>query len=318
MQQLVKELQELRDQYNNFLYFLPEALLEVDILNVRLSYMNRMAYIVFGYAEDDFAKGIPLPALFADHEYERAVGIIKGYALTSIEQRQEYIRSGKQELFEFVMRRKDGTTFSAEAQASFVLDKAGVPHALRTLIRDITERKRAASSRSQVTAAEARAKAAELLNDQLKEELRQRRRLEDELRHKEKRYAALLAIMPAPALLVRRDGTCSLLSGQIFQKEQSVASSPDLTEIIPTALIDRLWQHVAPTTKNNSHQTFHFVLNAPASPSHFEARFIAIDTEEMVLLFRRLPHDSTAQQSDYFVVKNASPEFLQLIATTNL
>lgn len=37
MQPLVKELQELRDQYNKFLYFLPEALLEVDILSSSLS-----------------------------------------------------------------------------------------------------------------------------------------------------------------------------------------------------------------------------------------------------------------------------------------
>jgi len=48
----------------------------------------------------------------------------------------------EQKLYEFAMRRKDGSIFQAETQTSFVLDgKNGRPTGLRTLIRNITERK---------------------------------------------------------------------------------------------------------------------------------------------------------------------------------
>ena len=42
--QLINELAELRQQFNSFLYSLPDALIEVDILTSRLTRMNRAAY----------------------------------------------------------------------------------------------------------------------------------------------------------------------------------------------------------------------------------------------------------------------------------
>lgn len=142
--QLLKDLQGLRNEFNDFLYYLPDALLEVDLHSRRLTYMNRMAGILFGYSEDDFSSGIPLTQLFEDDEFERAVGIIKGYVARSFDEKTEYTRSGRTELFEFAMRRKDGSVFPAETQTSFVLDQSHVPIAMRTIVRDISERKRAA------------------------------------------------------------------------------------------------------------------------------------------------------------------------------
>lgn len=143
IEQLLKDLQGLRNEFNDFLYYLPDALLEVDLLSRRLTYMNRMANILFGYSEEDFSSGIALVQLFDDKEFERAVSIIKSYVAASLEQKAEYTRSGRTDLYEFMMRRKNGSRFPAETQTSFVLDKNHIPVAMRTIVRDISERKRA-------------------------------------------------------------------------------------------------------------------------------------------------------------------------------
>ena len=148
IEQLLKDLQGLRNEFNDFLYYLPDALLEVDLLSRRLTYMNRMAYILFGYAEEDFSSGIALAQMFEGEEFERAVGIITGYVAKSLEQKVEYVRSGRTDLYEFLMRRKDGSVFPAETQTSFVLDKNHLPVAMRTIVRDITDRKEAQAARA--------------------------------------------------------------------------------------------------------------------------------------------------------------------------
>jgi len=142
-EQALKELQELRQQFNDFLYFLPDALLEIDLLAPRLTYMNRLACILFGYTETEFAAGIKISSLFAEGEFERAVRIITGYVGDSLSRKVAYARSGKQDIYEFLMRRKDGSVFHAETQTSFVLREDRIPIRMRTLIRDVTARKQA-------------------------------------------------------------------------------------------------------------------------------------------------------------------------------
>jgi PAS domain S-box-containing protein len=148
IEQLLKDLQGLRNEFNDFLYYLPDALLEVDLHSRRLTYMNRMANILFGYSEEDFSSGVAITQLFDEGEYDRAVAIITGYVAKSLEQKSEYVRSGRTELYEFTMRRKDGGVFPAETQTSFVLDRNHVPLALRTIVRDISDRKRAEASQT--------------------------------------------------------------------------------------------------------------------------------------------------------------------------
>lgn len=147
IEQLLKDLQGLRDEFNDFLYYLPDALLEVDITTRQLTYMNRMAHILFAYSEEDFSRGIEIPQLFAGMEYEHAVAIIQSYISKSLEEKVEYARSGRTDLYEFQMRRKDGSTFPAETQTSFVLNKNYIPIAMRTIVRDITDRKHAEAAR---------------------------------------------------------------------------------------------------------------------------------------------------------------------------
>ena len=145
-EELVSQLQQLQQQFDEFAYHLPDALIEVDILSGRLTYMNHTSHLLFRSTESDFAQGIEIRQLFAESEYERAVEIVNGYIVESKNSKIPYKSSGEQKLYEFLMRRKDGSIFSAETQTAFVLGKDGTPIKMRTIIRDITERKQAEES----------------------------------------------------------------------------------------------------------------------------------------------------------------------------
>jgi len=129
-----RELEEFR-------WNLPDAFIEGDLQSFRVVYMNRMALIVFGFTEDDLRAGISAAQVFASDEIPRVVQTVNGFTARSRASGEPYERSGTQDLFEQHFRRKDGTTFWGETQTSFVLDERGVPHRLRTLVRDITERR---------------------------------------------------------------------------------------------------------------------------------------------------------------------------------
>lgn len=167
MDPLVKELQSLRDQFNDFLSYLPEALLEIDLVAPQFTYMNRMAQILFDYIEADFARGLETPQLFAEQKYNCAMAIITSNVTESRSQQREYLRAGRQDIYKFLMRKKDGIIFPAETQTSFALDKDGIPVGMRTLVRDVTDRKQAKEERLRAMAAETRAQTAEALHREL-------------------------------------------------------------------------------------------------------------------------------------------------------
>lgn len=141
------ELQRVRAEFEDFRRHLPDALVEGDLTTQTVTFMNRMALILFGYSEADVAAGIPGGDLFAPAELKQAVALIQRYVAKSRETQTPYERSGLQELYEQELRRKDGATFWAETQTSFVLDERGVPQRMRTLIRDITARRKAEQER---------------------------------------------------------------------------------------------------------------------------------------------------------------------------
>jgi len=141
----VEELRQanarLRKQFDEFIDQLPDALVESDVRGRRAIYMNRMARLLFGYGDDDLAEGIPGDALFAPGEVERAWPILGRYVDESLGGGPAYARTGRQELYEFRMRKKDGTIFVAETQSSFVLDEQGRPVRMRSIVRDVTARR---------------------------------------------------------------------------------------------------------------------------------------------------------------------------------
>jgi PAS domain S-box-containing protein len=137
------ELVELQSKYDELRYYLPDALLEIDLLNTRLLYMNQMAYSLFGYTPEEFARGIHPQQLFAESEFARATAIVQSYTSESRRTQKPYMRTSHQILYEFTMRKKNGDEFLAETQSSFILDRNEIPIAMRTIIRDATDRKKA-------------------------------------------------------------------------------------------------------------------------------------------------------------------------------
>jgi len=138
---LRQELAALRHELDDLRLNLPDAFVEGDLASDRVTFMNRVACQVFRCTPEQVAT-LHARDICGDGEYERAQRemremLERGYA----EGGGVYKRSGHQDLREFVMRRRDGTTFPAETQSSIMLDVTGRAHGVRTLVRDITARK---------------------------------------------------------------------------------------------------------------------------------------------------------------------------------
>ena len=140
-EELLRENADLRGQLDDFLFHLPDALVESDLVVEQVLFMNRMAQVLFGYSTEDVARGVPGFVLFADEEIPRVRAILASYVGRNLAGGLPYERTGRQDLYELRMRRKDGTLFVAETQSSFVLDEKGVPRRMRSIIRDVSKRK---------------------------------------------------------------------------------------------------------------------------------------------------------------------------------
>ena len=137
----LREIDDLKAQLRELLDHLPDAFVETEIASQRVVYLNRMAQHLFGYDAQDVAEGIPGSALFAESELEEVQRALARYLAPSIEKGIRYVKSGRQELLEFQMRRKDGSIFAAETQSSFLLDPSGIPRKMRSIVRDVSARR---------------------------------------------------------------------------------------------------------------------------------------------------------------------------------
>ena len=100
-------------------------------LDGRIVAANQKAVWLSGFPEEELLGRSFLDAA-APEERERAAGVFE--ALLSGEVKEPYERIG---------RRKDGSELIIEIDASLVRDRAGRPHHVQSVVRDITERKRA-------------------------------------------------------------------------------------------------------------------------------------------------------------------------------
>ena len=122
--------------------FLPGALIEIDLSSRLVIYMNRIAFSLFEHTQADIESGLPLRNIFfTESEYERSIRVAESFGLDNYQNRTAYTRYEKQDLYDFMMKRKDGSQFYAECQGSFVLDDDLVPIGARIYIRDLSEQR---------------------------------------------------------------------------------------------------------------------------------------------------------------------------------
>lgn len=129
------------EQLEGFLASIPNGLLEVDLATFRITMLNDYARTHLGYDGADLERGIIAVQIVREDFIPQILQLHSQLAGESMVNRTPYQRAERQNSFEVVLRRKDGTTFTAQAEASYVLDAAEVPIGARYFFRDITERK---------------------------------------------------------------------------------------------------------------------------------------------------------------------------------
>jgi PAS domain S-box-containing protein len=134
------EYEALRREYHDFRYHLPDALIEVDLDSLQVLSLNRQAEILFGFSPRDVEAGLNGSALMAPEEFPRAIAILAQYVAESRAGGAPYVRGGRQNIYQQMLRRKDGSTFLGETQTSFVLDARGVPVRMFSIIREVPAR----------------------------------------------------------------------------------------------------------------------------------------------------------------------------------
>jgi PAS domain S-box-containing protein len=112
----------------------------MDLPDLRVTYMNQLARIALGYDEDDIEAGLTADRFVDADEQQRLTGLLMQLAGSSLEFGTPYERTTTPDLMYFDVYRKDGSRFPVESQASFVLDAAGIPTAIRIIVRDLTTR----------------------------------------------------------------------------------------------------------------------------------------------------------------------------------
>jgi PAS domain S-box-containing protein len=136
----------LMAEYDQFRYHLPDALLEIAFPSMRVTYLNRVAQVLLGYTDDDVEAGIAGLDLLTPDGAAEAQRIADIQLAPTVRAGQPYQRQHGQHLYDFTMVRKDGSTFPAEVQGSYVLDEDSMPHGVRFMFRDTSERTKAAAA----------------------------------------------------------------------------------------------------------------------------------------------------------------------------
>lgn len=117
-------------KYKELAELLPQVVFEMD-LKGNLLFVNRQAFNIFGYSQENFDKGLNVMQMLAPFERERARENI-----------QKSLIGDRPINFEYMGQKKDGSIFPFIVHSTPVIHD-GIPVALRGLLIDISERKRA-------------------------------------------------------------------------------------------------------------------------------------------------------------------------------
>ena len=108
------ELRALIEEYEEFRYNLPDALLEVELPSTRVTYLNRKAQMLLQYTVHDVIRGVTGLDLLDAASQEQALRASDGHLNGSVRKGLPYERQPEQVLYQFTLIRKDGSSFPAE------------------------------------------------------------------------------------------------------------------------------------------------------------------------------------------------------------
>jgi PAS domain S-box-containing protein len=129
-----KALIESKERFLNLSDLLPEAVFEVDMKGV-VTFANKRAFEMFGYAEEDFRKGLYNIDMFPQKERKKLMRNI------------ERILGGENlGVNEYVAINKEGSEFPVLIHSNAIIQE-GTPIGLRGIIVDITKHKKIESER---------------------------------------------------------------------------------------------------------------------------------------------------------------------------
>jgi len=135
--QTEEALRESEEKFREMMELLPQIVFESD-LNGKLTYVNKQAYKICGYDEEDEMKGVDSLILHLPQEKKKAV-----------ENSQGRIRGIQTESSTFSVIRKDGSAFPGLMYSNPII-KDNKPVGMRGIIVDITEQKQAQEKVSHV------------------------------------------------------------------------------------------------------------------------------------------------------------------------
>jgi len=145
-----EELEHDIHQHEDFLLYLPNAVVEIDLDTWEVTSLNRMARILLGYDPATAPDRFSALDYIAEADREQAVAITTALMAESRTNGTPYERVANPATYEFTLRRRDGSTFPAAVTSSFILDADRIPVREYVVFRDITERRRIAAEREQM------------------------------------------------------------------------------------------------------------------------------------------------------------------------
>jgi len=145
-------LNSLKAEFEQFRAHLPEAFVEVAFPAMQVSFMNQIALSLLGYTNDDLDEGISAMALVDERSLVEVLAAAAKHMEDSVWSGRPYVRETGQRIFHLVMRRRDGTEFPADVQASYILNPALEPVGVRYIFRDTTDRELAELERARLAA----------------------------------------------------------------------------------------------------------------------------------------------------------------------
>ncbi len=216
LQESERQFRDLFEQKNDGVF-----LISMDLHYLKV---NQRGADMLGYTIDELI-GNPIKDVVAPHEYAHTLAIA------------EALHEGKKvDPYERIFRHKDGTEFPVEVNVQTVYDLSGKPRHIQSVVRDISERKRAEQiERDQRALLEALLNTAAILNSTFDIENVMDRILISVKRVVPYEMGHIALIENGIARVIRDEGYENISPGEAFQHSNlEIAKTPSLKTMIET------------------------------------------------------------------------------------